>query len=184
MRPTPHTLFSRATARLSRIGHTLLFAYPLFAALRHAARALFALCAVFFLPAPIQAQEKINPVLAEQDWVLHCRGCHGTHGEIAREGMPLLAGEMSKFLSVQGGRAYLIQVPGVANAPMSDARLANLTNWMLREFDPDNIPPHHTPYTADEIHTLRQTSLIPNAAHRAREIGKADGGVKNRLPPP
>ena len=134
-----------------------------------------ALCAVFFLPAALQAQEKINPVLAEQDWVLHCRGCHGMGGEIAREGMPLLAGAMSKFLSVQGGRAYLIQVPGVANAPISDARLANLTNWMLHTFDPDNIPPTHRPYTANEIHTLRQTSLIPNAATVREKLVKLMG---------
>ena len=41
---------------------------------------------------------------------------------------------LSQLLSAEGGRAYLASVPGVAQAPLGDARLAALLNWVIRAF--------------------------------------------------
>lgn len=97
--------------------------------------------------------------LARFDWAMQCRGCHGANGENSRNGVPVLAGEVAKFLSVAGGRGFLVQVPGVANAPLSDKRLADLTNWMLVTFDAAHMPPDFVPYQASEVGRLREKAL-------------------------
>lgn len=97
--------------------------------------------------------------LARTDWTIQCRGCHGAEGENSRNDVPVLAGEVAKFLSVEGGRAFLIQVPGVANAPLSDKRLADLTNWMLVTFDAAHMPDDFMPYQASEVGKLRKIAL-------------------------
>lgn len=140
------------------------------------------LFAVFFL-----GESSVNTAVAEmaevravpiygqasRDYAVQCQGCHGAKGEIGRQEMPILSGNISTFLSVPGGRAYLVQVPGVATSPLSDSRLADLLNWMLSEFDADNVPKEHLPYKAGEVGLLRQNSLIPNAGNVRAKLREA-----------
>ena len=65
-------------------------------------------------------------------YVLHCSGCHGTDGAGRAEFVPDLR-EVGALLERPGGRAYLGRVPGVAQAPVGDAELATLLNWVLEE---------------------------------------------------
>jgi hypothetical protein len=69
-----------------------------------------------------------------------------------------------------GGREYLARVPGVAQAPLSDARLARLLNWVIAEFglDGDAARPEPAAYTAAEIAPLRRAPLRDPAAARPR----------------
>ena len=46
---------------------------------------------------------------------------------------------MGTFLTVPGGREYLVRVPGSAQSPLSDAELARVLNWMIRAFGPPAI---------------------------------------------
>ena len=55
-----------------------------------------------------------------------------------------------------GARAYWVQVPGAAQAPLSDARLAALMNWLVERFA--GQPPKPA-YTAKEVGELRSTPL-------------------------
>lgn len=90
------------------------------------------------------------------DYLLHCSGCHGASGAgVPERGIPRLAGEVGKLLHVPDGRAYLIQVPGVANANLSDAELARLLNWLPGRFDPAHAPAEAAPFTAEEVARLR-----------------------------
>lgn len=89
-------------------------------------------------------------------WMLNCQGCHQADGAAMGDEVPALRGTVAKFLTVPGGREYLIRVPGVSMAPLDDESIASLTNWMLYEFDRKNIPADFVGYTADEVRKFRQ----------------------------
>ena len=80
--------------------------------------------------------------------------------------MPALRGEMAKFLAVEGGREFLVQVPGSAQSPLTDQELADTLNWMLAQFGPADIARQHPPYTAAEVAGLRGEPLVNVQAAR------------------
>ncbi len=97
----------------------------------------------------------------KEHYLLHCSGCHGPDGRGAPGVTPSLHG-LSRLLEARGGRAYLAAVPGVAQAPVNDAALAALLNWVIAEFSGDTPA---APYTAEEMGELRATPLRdPEAA--------------------
>jgi len=100
------------------------------------------------------------------NYTLHCEGCHLADGSESPGKVPALAGSMAQFLRVPGGRAYLVRVPGVANAQLEDGDLAALLDWTLRRFDAANLPADFVSYTADEVHRLRAEPLIAVAPAR------------------
>ncbi len=108
---------------------------------------------------------------ARQDWMLNCQGCHKVDGTGRPEkGLPNLTGEVSKFLAVEGGREYLSRVPGITNASVNDADLAELINWLLLRFDPDNIPDGHLPYTVEEVSVWRKHPLSIKAPQTREDL--------------
>ena len=97
-------------------------------------------------------------------WMLNCQGCHRADGGATGDQVPALRGTVAKFLTVPGGREYLIRVPGVAMAAMDDESIAALANWMLREFDEENIPADFARYSASEVGALRKSPLGSEAS--------------------
>jgi mono/diheme cytochrome c family protein len=93
------------------------------------------------------------------DYALNCQGCHRADGAETPGSVPPLAGSVARFLAVPGGREYLVQVPGVSQAPLDDAPLAALLNWMLERFDAAHMPKPFVPYSAEEIGRLRKSPL-------------------------
>ncbi|MGH7291646.1 MAG: c-type cytochrome, partial [Myxococcota bacterium] len=59
----------------------------------------------------------------EVNYMLHCQGCHRPDGSGVPGAVPDLRDEVARFLATDDGRAFLIRVPGVANAPLSDREL-------------------------------------------------------------
>ena len=104
-----------------------------------------------------------NPARARQNWILSCQGCHRADATGTPQTTPTMAGFVAKFLHVPGGREYLVQVPGVATAAMSDADLAEVVNWSLVRFDAANIPDGFKPYTPVEVGKLRLKPLRAEA---------------------
>jgi hypothetical protein len=100
------------------------------------------------------------------DYVLQCMGCHLEDGRGAPDRVPSLRG-VGRFLRVPGGRDYLVRVPGVAHAPLDDAALAALLNWMIERFDaPAASAPGFVPFGAAEVGRLRAVPLADAAAER------------------
>jgi hypothetical protein len=82
--------------------------------------------------------------------------------------VPALAGSVGRLARVPGGRSYLARVPGVVQAPLSDAELAELMNWVMARFGGDALPADFAPYTAEEIARLRREPLLDvDGARRA-----------------
>lgn len=107
----------------------------------------------------------VNPVFATEpvkvDYMLNCQGCHLPDGSgFPARNVPKINDEFGRFLHVEGGRDYLIQVPGLAQSDLSSERLTRLINWMLVTFSANELPADFQPYSVDEVHQLRQTPLI------------------------
>lgn len=91
-------------------------------------------------------------------YLQHCSGCHLTTGEGAPPEVPDLRKDLVRISAIPEGRAYLIQVPGPSQAPISDAELAEVMNWIIGELNPDGAD--FVPYTAGEIAGYRGVTLL------------------------
>ena len=88
------------------------------------------------------------------------------------------------FLHVEGGREFIVQVPGAANAPIGDSELADLMNWLLVNFSGTQLPENFVPYTESEIGFLRKSPLIDINARRStlieriqKKLGVSEDGL-------
>jgi len=95
------------------------------------------------------------------DYLMHCSGCHMPDGSGHTPVVPTLHGVTGRMAATAAGRDYLIRVPGVAQAPVGDATLAAILNWMLIEFSSDTLPENFEPFSADEVGASRST-LLPD----------------------
>ncbi len=135
-------------------------------------------------PGSVLAQGTSQPVgvqnaqRAWQNWTLNCQGCHRPDGTGSMATTPSVAGTVSRFLSVERGREYLVRVPGVATSPLTDADLAELLNWMLWRFDPEHIPADFPAFSATEVGELRKRPLRLEASQmRSELLAKAGADV-------
>jgi len=102
------------------------------------------------------------------DYMLRCMGCHLPDGAETPGKVPPLKNHVAKFLAAEGGRAYLVQVPGTRQSALSNAAVADLLNWLVRNFDAADVPANFIPYTESEVAQLRSHHLPDVAAERAR----------------
>lgn len=130
-------------------------------------------------PEPIPGVE--NAARARQNWMLSCQGCHRADATGTPRTTPTMAGFVAKFLHLPGGREYLVRVPGVATAALSDADLAEVVNWSLVRFDPTNVPADFKPYTPAEVGQLRRKPLRAEAmAVRAGMVARMSEGKQQK----
>jgi len=97
------------------------------------------------------------------NWQLQCVGCHLPDGEGSRRGdTPRMKDFVGHFLKIEGGREFLVRVPGAAQSALSDTQLAELLNWLLREdgMAGTSMPAHYRPYTGEEISAIRRKAIL------------------------
>ncbi len=124
---------------------------------------LFAFAGVAQTPAP--RSPRVN-------YMVNCQGCHLPDGRGLPGTVPEMKGFLANFLTVPGGREYLVQVPGVANSTLGDADLAALMNWLVPEMGP-RIPSDFKPYSAQEIGALRR--------NRLQDVNSARGALVTQM---
>ena len=107
---------------------------------------------------------------AQFNYILHCQGCHMADGRETPGKIPPLIGA-ARFLEVEGGREFLVRVPGVSLSIIPDGELAELMNWMLYRFSAEDMPTDFVPYTAEEIGRYRQEPLVEVETVRAGLLG-------------
>ena len=105
-----------------------------------------------------------SPQRAQMNWMLHCQGCHRADATGNEGGTPNMAGDVARFLSVEGGREYLVRVPGIANAGLPNDQLAELLNWTLATFDAEHVPADFVPFSKEEIAAGRTRPYVSEAA--------------------
>jgi mono/diheme cytochrome c family protein len=98
-----------------------------------------------------------------EGYVLHCSGCHGLDG-LGAPGVTPSLHELASLIARPGGREYVARVPGVAQAPVNDAELAALLNWVVTTFSNESLA---KPFTPAEVGSLRRSPLRDTVAARA-----------------
>lgn len=74
------------------------------------------------------------------------------------------------FSALPEGREYLLRVPGVALAALSDQDLAALMNWMARNLSDLPLPPDFVDFTPAEVHAERRAPLVAVSALRGHLV--------------
>jgi len=101
------------------------------------------------------------------NYLLYCTGCHAADGAGKPPNVPSLRDELGRMISVPKMRSYLIRIPGASQAPISDADLTDVINWLLHEFNSDTLPANFEEYTVDEVSSARRNILADPLRYRA-----------------
>tara|TARA_Y100001951_G_scaffold101807_1_gene107307 strand:- start:409 stop:939 length:531 start_codon:yes stop_codon:yes gene_type:complete len=120
---------------------------------------------------PIAQAHYSTPV----NYQLQCAGCHLDDGEGSKANdTPRMKGFVGNFLKVEGGREFLVRVPGMSQSALNDAQLADLLNWLLQKngIAGGSMPEHYRPYTEEEVAITRKSSLLNLPDVRAGLINK------------
>lgn len=123
-----------------------------------------------------QVQTQIDAAVAsraQQNYTLYCAGCHRADGAGLAGSVPDMRDFVGLFLHVPEGREFLIRVPGVADAPLSNRATAELMNWLLRRFSPNTTPQNFADFTAAEVAILREHPLRDELAKQRDHLIKA-----------
>ncbi len=100
------------------------------------------------------------------DYLLHCGGCHLEDGRGDPPEVPDLRVDLPYMIGFEEGRAYLVQVPGSAQAPISDGALADVLNWIIDTYNPE-LGGEFERFTAEEVEKHRAIRLLDPKRARA-----------------
>jgi hypothetical protein len=108
----------------------------------------------------------------QTNYMMACQGCHLADGRGTPGKVPSLKGEIAKFLHVDGGRAFLVQVPGTSQSSLNNLETAEVLNWILTTMDPEHLPNGFVPYSEDEVAILRVHKLTDITSVRERLVAQ------------
>ena len=97
---------------------------------------------------------------------LQCMGCHHADGAGDEGRVPSVRRTLVLLSTFPDGRDFVLRVPGVAQAPLSDAEVATLLNWMARNLSDVALPAGYVDYTAAEVARERHRPLVGVRAAR------------------
>ncbi len=101
------------------------------------------------------------------NYLLYCTGCHAADGAGKPPNVPTLREELGRMIAVPQMRSYLVRIPGASQAPISDADLTDVINWLLHEFNASTLPANFEEYTVDEVSEARSNILADPLKYRA-----------------
>lgn len=125
------------------------------------------------VPARADAPSVAPTSSARAAYVAHCAGCHGLDGSGSVIGHVPDMRALGGFLRLEGGREFLIKVPGVMGSGLSDRDVALVSNWVLTTLAAPSVPAGHRPYGAEEVAQARARPLLDVAAARRRLVEQA-----------
>ncbi|HVY81365.1 MAG TPA: hypothetical protein VG994_10325 [Steroidobacteraceae bacterium] len=115
----------------------------------------------------------------ETQYQLYCMGCHVPDGSGLEGKVPSIRGTLVPLAQLPEGRRYLVQVPGVAQSPLSNAEVAALLNWMIANLSERPAPPGPVAaFTTDEVARYRSTRLVGVRATRAKVLAEANSSCR------
>ena len=113
------------------------------------------------------AQSKAPTSSARSQYVLHCAGCHGLDGSGAPQAQVPDMRSLAVFLKLDGGREFLLKIPGVMGSGLDDQSVANVSNWVFANLV-ENKPEKFQEFTAAEVAKARQSPLNDVALARTK----------------
>ena len=128
---------------------------------------LISLARVFILFALFNLSVNVFAASPRINYLLYCTGCHAADGAGKPPNVPSLRDELGRMISVPEMRSYLVRIPGASQAPISDADLTDIINWLLREFNSNTLPANFEEYTIDEVSNARRNILADPLRYRS-----------------
>ena len=107
---------------------------------------------------------------ARQNYMIHCMGCHGEHGDGFKEQVPSMRGTLARLATLPDGRSFLLRVPGVSQSSLDAELTAEVLNWTLREFSDAEALHSVPPFTADEVAQARARPLLEVSSTRTQVL--------------
>jgi hypothetical protein len=139
----------------------------------NASRRIVASLLLVLMATPVVALERPESKDVAQNYLLFCGGCHGDAGRGVPHKVPVLNGSMGRYLKVEGGREFLLRVPGVANSQLSDGALTDVMNLCIHKFADDGRGTDFKPYTVAEVTAARRHPLLAVSRMRRELLLKA-----------
>lgn len=116
------------------------------------------------LAAPVLSAQEYS---ATVNYQLRCAGCHGQDGMgVSTGGIPPFPGFVDGFFSTEKSRLYLMHVPGVNSASLTDREIAEVMNYVGERW---GEPGARKPFTTNEVATLRAIN-VPDVVVLRREV--------------
>jgi cytochrome c553 len=109
---------------------------------------------------------------ASSNFIQYCSGCHGQNGRGGgvNSGIPDFKNFVGAFASEDGGRTYVLHVPGVVNTNLDDAEIAAVINYIMRTWGGTSLRADFVEFTADEVRARRARSVPDVVALRRRVV--------------
>ncbi|WP_205599526.1 cytochrome C [Sandarakinorhabdus rubra] len=107
----------------------------------------------------------------QSDYVEHCGGCHGIHGNAAPADLPTLQNRVGWFMCLPEGRAYLVRLPNVSRSRVDDNdQLAELLNFMVFGLGGASVPAGAAPFTGAEVARHRTSPFTSVSLIQTRKL--------------
>jgi mono/diheme cytochrome c family protein len=128
---------------------------------------------------PAQGDENVSAVdaqRAKQNYQLHCMGCHAEDGMGLAGHVPPIRLTLKPLLATAAGREFVLRVPGVAQSSLSSRELADVLNWLVRDFTAERDLTASrgaqvvAPLSAAEVERFRGKPLLDVQGARAQLI--------------
>jgi mono/diheme cytochrome c family protein len=108
------------------------------------------------------------------NYLQSCGGCHGIQGRSAVGLVPQLRDRVGWFLCTPEGRQFIVQLPDVAFAGVSDQELADVLNFMMFDLGGASTPKSAKPYSAEEVKQLRENTPLRTGLRARRQAVVAE----------
>lgn len=131
-----------------------------------------ALAAWVMLDVPtVCAREAVAGRSAATNYALHCMGCHSATGAGSEKGgIPDFRNRIGVFANSDAGRTYLLHVPGVISAGLTDEEIAAVMNFIMSKFAGPSQPADYRPFSGAEVTTLRKVRIEDIALARRKIV--------------
>jgi hypothetical protein len=106
----------------------------------------------------------------ETNYRLYCMGCHVEDGSGLEGKVPSMRRTLVPLSMRPEGRRFLVQVPGVAQSPLTNADVAALLNWMILNLTDKPAPHGVAAFTENEVARYRAQRLLNVRATRAKLV--------------
>lgn len=137
------------------------------------------LIALFFVWGTANGAEATQLGRGQVNYMLQCQGCHKADGSGIDKTVPDLRTHGRNFIESVDGRPYFIAVPGSANAPLTDAELAEVVNYIIKNILESSDAKLF--YSEQEITRFRKMRMLDVSQKRRGLIAGFDGAPMTKM---
>jgi mono/diheme cytochrome c family protein len=107
---------------------------------------------------------------ATANFILRCSGCHGMDGSGSNAGgIPDFRNYIGFFAVDDDGRTYVLRVPGVLNASLSDSEISAVMNYVMTTWGGTSLRPGFVAFTPEEV-AARRSRPVADVVQLRRQI--------------